>query len=126
MTKRTLTQALDERGIAAVMSLIVIVGLSLLVSTFLAVSAFEPQISQNLADSTQARYAADAGIEWAFDQLVAATSWNTLLTGGAGCSTGVTPAGWTNVSVPNMAGCLTVQLGSDCSAGGLAITGVIA
>jgi len=124
MTKRTLTHALDERGIAAVMSLIVIVGLSLLVSTFLAVSAFEPRISQNLADSTQARYAADAGIEWAFDQLVATTSWNTLLTGAAGCSTGVTPAGWTNVTVPNLAGSFTVSLRNDCSVGDDAITGV--
>src|SRR5207244_3640001 len=115
MTKRTLTQALDERGIAAVMSLIVIVGLSLFVSAFLAVSAFEPQISQNLADSTQARYAADAGIEWAFDQLVAATSWNTLLTGAAG---------WTNVTVPNLAGSFTVSLRNDSSAGDDAITGV--
>src|SRR5437867_10831400 len=115
MTKRTLTQALDERGIAAVMSLIVIVGLSLLVSTFLAVSAFEPRISQNLADSTQARYAADAGIEWAFDQLVATTSWNTLLTRAAGCSTGATPSGWTNVTVPNLPGSLTVTLRTDCT-----------
>src|SRR2546427_11044418 len=117
MTKRTLPQALDERGIAAVMSLIVIVGLSLFVSAFLAVSAFEPQISQNLADSTQARYAADAGIEWAFDQLVAATSWNTLLTGAAGCANPVTPVGWTNVSVPNVAGALTGRLRNDSHAG---------
>src|SRR5207247_5539009 len=124
MTKRTLTQALDERGIAAVMSLIVIVGLSLLVSTFLAVSAFEPRISQNLADSTQARYAADAGIEWAFDQLVATTSWNTLLTGAAGCATPVAPVGWTNVSVPNVAGTFTVSLRNDCQAGDNLITGV--
>src|SRR6266705_4393432 len=96
----TRLHTLDERGMAAVMALIVVLALSLLVSAFLAVSAFEPQISQNLADSTQARYAADAGIEWAFDQLVATTSWNTLLTGAAGCSTGGTPAGWTNVTVP--------------------------
>src|SRR5256885_16474906 len=93
MTKRTLTHALDERGIAAVMSLIVILALSLLVSAFLAVSAFEPQISQNLADSIQARYAADAGIEWAFDQLVATTSWNTLLTGSARRPKPRTPGG---------------------------------
>src|SRR5207247_9972549 len=124
MTKRTLTQALDERGIAAVLPLIVIVGPSLLVSTFLAVSAFEPRVSQNLADSTQARYAADAGIEWAFDQLVATTSWNTLLTGAAGCSTGVTPAGWTNVTVPNLAVSFTVSLRNDSSGGDGAITGV--
>src|SRR2546428_3692144 len=117
MTKTTRTHGLNERGMAAVMALIVVLALSLLVSAFLAVSAFEPQISQNLADSTQARYAADAGIEWAFDQLVATPSWNTLLAGAAGCSTGVTPAGWTNVTVPHLAGSFTVSLRDDCTAG---------
>src|SRR3989441_11059235 len=104
MTKSMRTHALNERGIAAVMALIVVLALSLLVSAFLAVSAFEPQISQNLADSTQARYAADAGIEWAFDQLVATTSWNTLLTGSTGCANPVTPGGWTNVAGPHRGG----------------------
>src|SRR3989442_9932753 len=110
MTQNTRTNALNERGIAAVMALIVVLALSLLVSAFLAVSAFEPQISQNLADSTQARYAADAGIEWAFDQLVATTSWNTLLTGSTGCANPVTPVGWTNVAVPNVAGAVPGRL----------------
>src|SRR5947209_16173275 len=114
MTKRTLTHALDERGIAAVMSLIVIVGLSVLVAAFLAVSAFEPQISQNLADSTQARYAADAGIEWAFDTLVGTKSWNTLLVGSAGCAVPVTPPGWSNVTIGGLAGSFTVSLRNDC------------
>src|SRR5204862_687339 len=124
MTEGTLTHALNERGIAAVMALIVVLALSLLVSAFLAVSAFEPQISQNLADSTQARYAADAGIEWAFDQLVTTTSWNTLLNGAVGCATPVAPVGWTNVSVPNVAGTFTVSLRNDCQAGDNLITGV--
>src|SRR5437773_1912712 len=124
MTEGTRTHALNERGIAAVMALIVVLALSLLVSAFLAVSAFEPQISQNLADSTQARYAADAGIEWAFDQLVATTSWNTLLNGAVGCATPVAPVGWTNVSVPNVAGTFTVSLRNDCQAGDNLITGV--
>src|SRR5437867_5079732 len=116
MTKRTLTHALDERGIAAVMSLIVIVGLSVLVSAFLAVSAFEPQISQNLADSTQARYAADAGIEWAFDKLVSTPVWDTLLVNAGACGTPVTPAGWSNVTIAGLAGSFTVSLRNDCLA----------
>src|SRR5262249_6041552 len=124
LTRRTRARALNERGIAAVMALIVILALSLLVTAFLAVSAFEPRISQNLADSTQARYAADAGIEWAFDRLVVTTSWNTLLAGAAGCATAVTPAGWTNVAVPNVAGTFTVSLRNDCQAGDNLITGV--
>ena len=124
MTKTTRTHGLNERGMAAVMALIVVLALSLLVSAFLAVSAFEPQISQNLADSTQARYAADAGIEWAFDQLVATPSWNTLLAGSTGCANPVTPVGWTNVALPNLAGTFTVSLRNDCAAGDNLITGV--
>jgi Tfp pilus assembly protein PilX len=124
MTKRTRTRALDERGMAAVMALIVILALSLLVSAFMAVSAFEPQISQNLADSTQARFAADAGIEWAFDQMVATTSWNTLLTGAVSCAASVTPAGWNNVTVAGLAGSFTVSVRNDCQAGDDQITGV--
>src|SRR5712692_6087002 len=121
---RTRLHTLDERGMAAVMALIVVLALTLLVTAFLAVSAFEPQISQNLADSTQARYAADAGIEWAFDQLVGTPSWNTLLVGAAGCATPLTPAGWSNVTVPGVAGSFTVNLRNDCQAGDDQITGV--
>src|SRR3989441_6659292 len=121
---RTRLHTLDERGMAAVMALIVVLALSLLVSAFLAVSAFEPQISQNLADSIQARYAADAGIEWAFDQLVATTSWNTLLTGSTGCANPVTPVRSTNLAVPNVSGTFTVSLRNDCQAGDNLITGV--
>ena len=120
----TRAHGLDERGMAAVMALIVVLALSLLVAAFLAVSAFEPQISQNLADAMQAHYAADAGIEWAFDQLVTTNSWSTLLTGAADCATPVTPAGWSNVSVPNLIGVFTVSLRNDCLAGDDQITGV--
>ena len=120
----TRAHGLDERGMAAVMALIVVLALSLLVAAFLAVSAFEPVISQNLAEAIQAQYAADAGIEWAFDKLVDTNSWNTLLTGAADCSTPVTPAGWSNVSVPNLIGVFTVSLRNDCLAGDDQITGV--
>src|SRR5439155_1223631 len=113
----TRAHGLDERGMAAVMALIVVLALSLLVAAFLAVSAFEPVISQNLAEAIQAQYAADAGIEWAFDKLVDTNSWNTLLTGAADCATPVTPAGWSNVSVPNLIGVFTVSLRNDCLAG---------
>ena len=51
MTNGTRRYELDERGVAAVMALIVVLSLSLLVCGFLAISAFEPQISQNLADA---------------------------------------------------------------------------
>src|SRR5207245_11439273 len=76
-----------------------------------------------MADSIQARYAADAGIEWAFDQLVATTSWNTLLTGSTSCANPVTPVGCTNVALPNVPGTFTVSLRNDCQAGDNLITG---
>src|SRR5438093_12447073 len=96
----TRAHGLDERGMAAVMALVVVLALSLLVAAFLAVSAFEPQISQNLADSMQANYAADAGIEWAFDRLVRTANWDTLLAGAVNCEApGTTPAGWANVTI---------------------------
>src|SRR5947207_13156830 len=110
MTEGTRTHALNERGIAAVMALIVVLALSLLVAAFLAVSAFEPQISQNLADSMQANYAADAGIEWAFDQLVKTPDWDTLLAGAINCKPpGLTPAGWANVTIGGLSGSFTVS-----------------
>ena len=114
---RTRLHTLDERGMAAVLALIVVLALSLLVTAFLAVSAFEPQISQNLADTTQARYAAEAGIEWAFDQLVATATWDTLLAGAGACGTSVTPVGWSNVAIASVSGTFTVSVRNDCLAG---------
>src|SRR5262245_4938878 len=59
----------DDRGVALVMAMIMLVAMTGLMLAFLSVSAFEPQISQNLATTSEARFVADAGLEWAFDQL---------------------------------------------------------
>ena len=56
---------------ALLLSLIVLLSLSALVLAFLAMSAFEPLIAQNLVDSTSARMLADSGIELAYTTLVA-------------------------------------------------------
>ena len=74
----------DERGIAAPLAMYVLVVLSILLLAFVSMSAQEPQVSRNLADMTQARYVADAGIEWAFDSLVATSNWSTVLQTGGG------------------------------------------
>ncbi|MGH7278296.1 MAG: PilX N-terminal domain-containing pilus assembly protein, partial [Candidatus Rokuibacteriota bacterium] len=75
----------NERGVALPMALICLLVLSGLALAFLTVSAFEPQISENHESGTQARYVAEAGIEWAFDHLVVnAATWNTLLATGGG------------------------------------------
>ncbi len=66
---RIMTALEDERGVALVMAMIMLVAMTGLMLAFLSVSAFEPQISQNLATTAQARFVADAGLEWGFDQL---------------------------------------------------------
>ena len=94
--------ARDERGIALVVALVAMLTLSALVLAFLAMSAFEPQISANLAAGTQARYVAEAGIEAAFDGLALTPDWNTALVG-ATCATGaIAPTTTANMAVSGM------------------------
>jgi hypothetical protein len=61
----------NERGVALPLALISLVALTVMVLTFLTLSGVEPQISQNLTESTRARYLAESGIEWAFKQVAA-------------------------------------------------------
>ena len=114
------TIARDERGIALVVALVTLLTLSALVLAFLAMSAFEPQISANLAAGTQARYVAEAGIEAAFDGMALTADWNTALVG-ATCSTGALAPGTTaNMAVAGMttaSGTFTVRVRNDCFTG---------
>ena len=67
----------DERGVALVLAVMVLLTLTGLVLTFLSVSAFEPQISKNHSGTVRARHVAEAGIEYAFDTLATnIISWN--------------------------------------------------
>ena len=83
----------DERGIAVVVGLVALMTLTALVLAFLAVSAWEPQISRNLADGARARYVAEAGLEAAYDTLIANTNWNGLLAGSS-CGATVVVSRW--------------------------------
>ncbi len=65
--------AQNERGVALPMALFALVMLSGLLLVFLGMAGMEPQIAGNLNNTTQARYVADAGIEWAYDQLIQQT-----------------------------------------------------
>ena len=77
----------NEKGVALPLALFTLVILSGLLLAFLSMAGMEPQISANLSATARARYLADAGIEWAFDQLVLASSkqppyvngWDTVL-----------------------------------------------
>ena len=121
----------DEGGVAIVLAMIVLLALSTLVVAFLAVSAFEPQISANLASATQARYVAESGIEAAFDSLATNTNWSTVLANsGATCATGgIVPGTIANNTLPGLtstSGTFTVRVRNDCLAGDTVLTGTAA
>ena len=122
----------DEQGIAVVLGLIALLTLTALVVAFLGVSAFEPQISRNLADGTKARYLAEAGLEEALDTLTTNINgnWNTYLTG-ATCTTGTTGVvlGTANSALAGLtsaSGTYTVRIRNDCQANDPMLTGVTA
>ena len=50
----------NERGIALILALMVLLCLTGLVLSYLSVSALEPQISRNLSDASRSRYLAEA------------------------------------------------------------------
>lgn len=114
----------NRHGMALPLVLIVMMALTSLTLGLLSVAAFEPAISRNLADTAQARFAAEAGLEWAFDLMARTADWNTLLTG-AGTTSGVTlTVGQAIGSLTTARGTYTVRLRNDTLAGDAAITGV--
>ncbi len=114
----------NERGIVLPLTLIVMVVLTSLTLALLSLSAFEPLISRNLADTTQARFAAEAGLEWAFDRVAGTRNWDTLLAG-ADPRVGVTLAAGRSIGVlPPARGTFTVLLRNDTQVQDPAITGV--
>jgi Tfp pilus assembly protein PilX len=122
----------DERGIAVVLGLIALLTLAALVVAFLGVSAFEPQISRNLADGTKARYLAEAGLEEALDTLTNNINgdWNTYLIG-ATCTAGTTGVVLGTASsalsgLTSASGTYTVRIRNDCQANDPMLTGVTA
>lgn len=70
---------LNQRGIALPLTLIVMVAITSLTLGLLSISAVEPRVSRNLTDAAQARFAAEAGLEWGYNQLVATTDWSGFL-----------------------------------------------
>lgn len=120
----------DERGIAVVVAVVALMTLTALVLAFLAVSAYEPQISRNLADSTRARYIAEAGLEAAYDTLISNTDWTGLLAGATcAANTQGVAVGTVNSTLPGLtsaSGTYTVRVRNDCQATDATMTGVTA
>jgi hypothetical protein len=109
----------DQRGIAASLAIYTLVLLSILLLALVSLASQEPQVSRNLADMTQARYVADAGVEWAFDTLVATPDWSTILQAGGGTMV-------SNKALPGLSaayGTYTVVARNDTVAGDTVLTG---
>ncbi len=138
MMNRWATTARNEKGVALPLALFVLVSLSAFVLAFLSMGGMEPQVARNLSDTAQARYAADAGVERAFDQLAnPATNWSTVLGGPQVAGSNPQAAWLTPVDgggnpvqqplVPGLTlGTYTVQVRNDVLATDTAITGVAA
>jgi Tfp pilus assembly protein PilX len=122
-----------ERGLALVLTLVLLLGLGGLVAAYLAVSTLEPQISRNLADGSRARNLAEAGIERGFNVLVAAAAdagggWSDLLAGATAQRPWVALAGMTNIALGSAAtrGTFSVIIRNDNGAADTPLTGLSA
>ncbi len=77
-----------QRGVAFPLALFALVMLTGLLLVFLTMGGMETSIATNLDDVTRVRYVAEAGLEWAFDQLVLAAAlpngWNNVLSTNSG------------------------------------------
>ncbi len=120
--------ARTERGVALPLALFALVMLSGLLLAFLSMSGMEPQISANLTEVARARYVAEAGVEWGYDQLAMNMNWNGILVGpdlNSGTSDdgqmtpGVLPAPLNDPAF----GTFTATLRNDTLAGDATLTG---
>ena len=126
--RRRARRAHDERGVALVLTLLVLLGVGGLLAAYLAVSTLEPQISRNLADASRARYLAEAGIERGFNVLIAsadaAGGWSGLLAGATTARPWVALDGLTNAVLAG--GRFSVTIRNDNGAVDTPLTGLSA
>ena len=123
----------NERGVALVLALMILLTLTGLVLAFLSASAFEPQISRNLSDTARARYLAEAGLEVGFNTLIATSdatnSWTGLLASATTSSPWVILPNMSAATLPTLdsaSGTYTVSVRNDYQASDNALTGVTA
>ena len=112
----------NDRGVALVLALMILLTLTGLVLAFLSVSAFEPQISRNLSDGARARYLAEAGLEMGFNALIATADANSTWTGALTSATSSSP--WVAVTYPSGSAMTNVALPgmTSASAGSYSVT----
>ena len=109
----------NQRGVALPLALFALVMLSGLLLAFLTMAGMEPEIAANLGDVTRARFVAEAGVEWAFDQLVVNPNWSAVLATNNGLMT-------TGQALPGLTpafGTFAAQIRNDNQAGDPALTG---
>ena len=116
----------NEKGVALPLALFALVMLTGLLLAFLSMAGMEPSMAANLSDLTRARYMADAGVEWAYDQLAAAPlsgtgSWSDTLAKGGKMATNQALPG-----LPASFGTFTITMRNDTLAGDNQITGLAA
>jgi Tfp pilus assembly protein PilX len=115
---------LNERGIALPLTLLILLVVTSIALALLAIAGYEPAVSKNLAEGTQARFAAEAGVEATLNTLATTGNWSTLL---------VNPDPTNGVKIfnshvigalPASSGTYTVWLRNDTQAADPPITGV--
>lgn len=112
----------NEKGVALPLALFALVLLSSLLLAFLSMGGMEPTVAANLTDLARARYVAEAGIEWAFDQFVLNPNWNGILATNNGVMTPV--GGQTLPGLSSTFGTFSAQVRNDNQAGDPALTGL--
>jgi hypothetical protein len=110
------------------LALFALIMLSGLLLVFLSTAGMEPTVAANLHDATRARYLAEAGVEWAFDQLVPAnpTCWNTVPNCWSTVLAANNGAMATNMVLPGLpvsAGTFSVSVRNDTLAADPQVTG---
>lgn len=113
----------DPRGIALPLALLALLLLSTLTLALLSMSAFEPLIAKNLVTGEQARFVAEAGIEWAFNPLLASLDWDAFLAGADPVSGALLIADAPIPGQPASGGTYTVRIRNDSLAGDQRLTG---
>ncbi|MBI4560959.1 MAG: hypothetical protein HY724_02860, partial [Candidatus Rokubacteria bacterium] len=117
-------QLAHPQGIALPLVLMALLLLSTLALALLSLSTFESQVSKNLAAAEQARFVAEAGIEWAFNTLHASLDWDSFLVGSDPARGAILVA---DSAIPGQSasqGTYTVRVRNDSLAGDQLVTGV--
>ena len=119
-----------ERGVALVLTLMVLLTLTGLALALLSMSAFEPRISRNLSDAARARYLAEAGIEIGYNTLVTSAgadgAWSPLLAAATADRPWVALPSLSLATVPGLTaadGTFSVSIRNDWGAGDTAVPG---